>query len=417
MDKSRITAVKIIEKFLVKKSWISPLIKSISSSLDLDIEFVSELCYGTLKRMLYIEHVVNALLHKNNFQYFLPLEKSIFLVSFYELLFLNKPPYATVYTYVEIAHNLVNKRFAKLLNALLRRASRGLDVNFPEFVTYSIPEPLYFYLKKNLDQRIFKDFLQHSLTTHPTYIRFFKNSNYPYDYQEIQNVLFPETFRILNFKKFNSSCPPNRFAFQDLSSQIAQHLIPYVPRGTYIDLTAAPCNKSSFLAESFQDVIVLANDVNLRKLLRFKNETALGLKNLFLINSDATTLAFKNDTFDVVIIDAPCSGLGTIRRKPEIKYRISPEKIKELASIQRKILENGATLVKRGGFLIYMTCTVTPDENENQIKEFLERHKDFIIISNHFEFEFSYILSDFGIYIDGSKNDCDYFFVSIIKRR
>jgi 16S rRNA (cytosine967-C5)-methyltransferase len=418
MDRSRVTAIKIVEKFIGNNAWISPLIKSFAPTLsESELESTTELSYGTVKHILFLEHIINRLLHKSNFKYFTSVEKSISLVSFYELIFLNKPSYATVNTYVEIANRFVNKRFASLLNALLRKAAEGLNFNFPEFVNYSIPEPLYNYLRMHLNQIFFKNFLQHSLTVHSTYIRFLQNSKESIDCEGVQNIIFPETFKILDFRKFIKTCPTRSYVFQDLSSQIAQHLVPHVPRGTYIDLTAAPCNKSSYIAESFQDVFVIANDINLRKLLRFKNESGILRSNLILANSDATHLAFKNSMFDVVIVDAPCSGLGTIRRKPEIKYKITPEKIDELALIQRMILENAVKLIKKGGHLVYMTCTITPDENDRQIKEFLERHSDFIITSHEYDSKFAYFKSDFGIYIDGFNNDCDYFFISLLKRR
>jgi len=84
------------------------------------------------------------------------------------------------------------------------------------------------------------------------------------------------------------------------------------------------------------------------------------------------------ESFDRVLIDAPCTGLGTLRRNPEIKWRACPEDAEKCSILQKAILENAAHYLKKGGYLIYSTCTITKEENEAVIKDFTDRHPDFI---------------------------------------
>ncbi len=417
MNNSRFVAVKIVERVLKDTAWVSPLLKSYRNHLkDRDLDFITELSYGTVKHLLFLETVINYYLKKKNFKDFSPFEKALLTVGAYELLFLNKPAYATVSSYVELAKKYIGIGYAKLVNALLRKLKTADIPNLPDHIKFSFPETLFCYLKQRMEDSFFNDFIYHSLATHSTYIRVISPKDSMQNIPGATNLYFPETYKILDSTTFFRNSDKFQFVFQDLSSQIAQHLVPYVPRGTYIDLAAAPCNKASFLAQQYTDITVIANDIHLKKLQKFKNDRILSLKNLTLVCSDATKRAFKSNTFDVVIIDAPCSGLGTLRRKPEIKYRITPEKINEILRLQQDILETAQKIVKIGGYLVYMTCTINPDENEGQIEKFLKRNKDFIIEEYEDSFKFSYKSTPFGVYIDGLKNDCDYFFVSILKR-
>jgi 16S rRNA (cytosine967-C5)-methyltransferase len=87
------------------------------------------------------------------------------------------------------------------------------------------------------------------------------------------------------------------------------------------------------------------------------------------------------ESFDKILVDAPCSGLGTLRRNPEIKWRILPKDVKKCAGLQDAILENAVSYLKKGGSLIYCTCTIVPEENEKVIETVISRHSDLTIIS------------------------------------
>lgn len=172
-----------------------------------------------------------------------------------------------------------------------------------------------------------------------------------------------------------------RLSIQDESSMLVARVADPKPGMNVLDCCAAPGGKATHLAELMNDKgKVLANDVHFHKEGLIQQQAArLGLKCIETMVSDALELADRlpQASFDVVLLDAPCSGLGVIRRKPEIKWNKSQDDIASLAELQRRLLDRAQTLVKPGGTLVYSTCTIAPEENETTIAEFLERHPAF----------------------------------------
>ncbi|MGN0165142.1 MAG: 16S rRNA (cytosine(967)-C(5))-methyltransferase RsmB [Lachnospiraceae bacterium] len=153
---------------------------------------------------------------------------------------------------------------------------------------------------------------------------------------------------------------------QDLSSMLAVELLPEMISGEILDLCAAPGGKTIHCADRFPDCRVTAGDLTENK-VELIHETIIrtGINNVNTRVADAT-VENKDDVekYDLVIADLPCSGLGVIGRKPDIKYKTKPEDIESLAVLQREILKNAVSYVKPGGFLAYSTCTVAKAENE-----------------------------------------------------
>ncbi|MDI6851454.1 MAG: transcription antitermination factor NusB [bacterium] len=423
MNNPRQIAVEIVKRFIENNAWVTPLIRSYYKTLKdtRDSELMTELVYGTVKNYIKLCKVANTYLVQSNLNSFNAVQQALILVSIYELLFLSKiPEYATIHSYVEITKKITNTRFSKLLNALLRNIQRNAKkIEFEPHEEFSISKELYNYLSRKLHPEFLKKVLNHSLQTHKVYIRcdsLINNeaiSSISASNCGLENVLFPETFLVKNVTALAQCQECENPIFQDLSTQIAQHLIPYVPRGTYLDLTSAPCLKSSYLSKRYPDVFIISNDINLKKLRRAKENFTL--QNHFFVCSDAAVKTTFKNTFDVVILDPPCSGLGTLRRKPEIKTRMGVKKIETLKELQRKLLNTAAHLVSRNGYLCYMTCTVNPEENEELIKDFLKHRKDFIIETIKMK-GIEFWEKKYGIYIDGSKYDCDFFFFVTLRR-
>ena len=112
------------------------------------------------------------------------------------------------------------------------------------------------------------------------------------------------------------------------------------------------------------------------------NAKKLGVTNVKTMLSDGTTSKY-DACFDLVVADVPCSGLGVISHKSDLKYNMTIDKIKEINDLQKKIINNVCNYVKVGGALVYSTCTINKDENENLIKEFLSKHKEFRKVEEH----------------------------------
>src|SRR5207237_9685482 len=147
-----------------------------------------------------------------------------------------------------------------------------------------------------------------------------------------------------------------------------------------LDVCAAPGSKTTHIAGlAGERALVVAGDLYEHR-VRVVNESAARqrLTNVCAVVFDAEQpLPFADASFDRVLVDAPCTGTGTLRHNPEIRWRVRPDDIARLSSIQKQILANAAFKVRVGGLLVYSTCSVERDENENVIEDFLKNHSAF----------------------------------------
>ena len=172
------------------------------------------------------------------------------------------------------------------------------------------------------------------------------------------------------------------FYSQEPSASSAAPLLGVQPGMRVLDMCAAPGGKSSQLAAALQGRGVLVSNeyVAARADTLKSNLERMGVSNAVVLNETPARIADAlPEFFDRVLVDAPCSGLGVIADKPDIKYRLTDEQIESLLPLQRELLENCARFVKVGGLLVYSTCTILPEENEKQVRAFLERHPEFAL--------------------------------------
>src|SRR5204863_7419224 len=143
-----------------------------------------------------------------------------------------------------------------------------------------------------------------------------------------------------------------------------------------LNLCAAPRSKTTHLAALAPQALIIAGDLHAHR-LRTVSEIAnqQDAHNIKSVACDAThRLPFADASFDRVLVDAPCSGTGTLRRNPEIRWRLKASDIAELSSKQEEILANASAVVRAGGRLVYSTCSIEPEENEQVVENFLEEH-------------------------------------------
>lgn len=159
---------------------------------------------------------------------------------------------------------------------------------------------------------------------------------------------------------------------QDRASQQLRHFLPREHPAKVLDMCASPGGKSILCADFYNDdVPIIANDLHAHKVNRMEAHFAsLGLANIQsnLSPAEALTNQFPAKTFDLILLDAPCSGLGVIRRRPEIRYRITPDDLDQLEALQTKLLQTAYTLLSDDGLCIYSTCTVNKKENSNHFQ-------------------------------------------------
>ncbi len=171
------------------------------------------------------------------------------------------------------------------------------------------------------------------------------------------------------------------WTIQDSSAQLVTHLLNPQPGEIVIDACAAPGGKTTHIAELMGDTgQIFAVDKTASRLKKLQqNLSRLQLSNIKILTGDSCGLGELTGTADRVLLDAPCSGLGTLHRRADARWQKTPAQIHELAKLQSQLLANTATWVKPGGVLVYATCTVHPIENERVITPFLATHPDWQI--------------------------------------
>jgi 16S rRNA (cytosine967-C5)-methyltransferase len=166
---------------------------------------------------------------------------------------------------------------------------------------------------------------------------------------------------------------------QDEASQLVAHLLGVQPGDRVLDVCAAPGSKTTHLAALAPQALIIAGDLHAHRLRTLNELTSRqGANNITPVACDATCrLPFSGASFDRVLVDAPCSGTGTLRRNPEIRWRLNAPEIAELSGKQISILSNAAAMVRPGGRLIYSTCALEPEEDEMVVERFAQEHNEF----------------------------------------
>ena len=181
---------------------------------------------------------------------------------------------------------------------------------------------------------------------------------------------------------------------QSQSSQIAVDTLNVRKNSYVLDLCSAPGSKTVQMAMMMENTgKIVSNELyDFRSELVRQNLNKYQIRNVELTTVDGVYIDnyYQRNSFDYVLLDAPCSGLGTLRHKPEIKITIKPQDIDEIVMLQKKLLISAANMLKPNGYLVYSTCTLNKKENERQIQSFLAERPDYSLVSQRtiFPFEF-----------------------------
>jgi 16S rRNA (cytosine967-C5)-methyltransferase len=210
------------------------------------------------------------------------------------------------------------------------------------------------------------------------------------------------------------------WTIQDSSAQLVTHLLDPQPHEVIIDACAAPGGKTTHIAELMGNTgQVLAVDKTASRLKKLQqNLDRLQLDTIEILTGDSCGFSELTNTADRVLLDAPCSGLGTLHRRADARWQKTPAQIRELAQLQAKLLSNTASWVKPGGVLVYATCTVCSIENEDIILPFLKTHPDWQIELTPADSPLASLVSDPGwIKVWPHRQQMDGFFMVKLRRR
>lgn len=362
--------------------------------------FITRLAVGTVERKIELDYIIDAFSKTPSVKQ-KPLIRAVLEMSVYQLKYMDGVPESAV---CNEAVKLVGKRgFSQLkgfVNGVLRNVARNINkIEYPDkntdterylSVVYSCPEWIVRMWTESYSTETVEHMLKSFCDTKCTYIRCNTNKVTPDELKahlEKENVIVenisPEYGIKYGFKISGydflwdlETFKNGEFQVQDISSMLAGEGDIIKPSDYIIDVCAAPGGKSINAALKASSGKVEARDVSEQKVSLIENNLQrLEIDNLTCKVWDATV---KDDTAvekaDVVIADLPCSGLGIIGRKPDIKYNTSPEKLENLAQLQKDILSVVWEYVKPGGYIIYSTCTVNKGENEDNVKWFTENY-------------------------------------------
>ncbi|WP_124727665.1 16S rRNA (cytosine(967)-C(5))-methyltransferase RsmB [Staphylospora marina] len=373
-----------------------------SGLLAKDRRLVTELVYGTLQRRGTLDWVLTRLVKKgpDSLQDWV---RELLRMSLYQLLFLDRiPERAAVHEAVEIAKRRGHAGIAKLVNGVLRAWGRRKEELLPpvhprtmeeKVAAWSAPAWLIRGMEQAYGEEAARRSLELCLTPPDVSVRvnrlkmdretFIARWNESMEGAAEASSVAPEGVLIRRGGNPASSDLFRQGActVQDESSMLVARAVS--PKGgmKVLDMCAAPGGKTTHLAELMgNEGRVLAFDVHAHKVERIREHVRrLGLSVVEAAREDARTLPDRfGEEFDAVLLDAPCSGLGVIRRKPDIKWSKDAEDSTSLVPLQRELLDAAAKLVKPGGTLVYSTCTWEPEENVRQVEAFLARHSGFM---------------------------------------
>jgi len=373
----------------------------------IDKALITELSYGAIRQRYFLDCWID-FLGKVSAQKQPPLLRWLLHLGLYQIFKMERiPPAAAINTAVELAKTHHLSKLAPVVNGILRAAlrskERGLQLPKSKIPSLEIAknESLPVWLVNELiNWKGFDDAYKISKafnTTSPIDIRVnriranLKEVKETFDNFGIKNKLIPNCPYGLEIpvgvgepKKWPGFAE-GKWSVQDRSSQLIAPFLAAMPGEKILDSCAAPGGKSTHIAELIdnQGKIWSVDRSSRRAQKILANSNRLGITCLQLLVADANELLVKHPEwesyFNRILIDAPCSGLGTLARHPDARWRMNKDNIQELVCLQSQLLKSLIPLLKRGGKLVYSTCTIHPDENSNQIKNFLKTNSKFLI--------------------------------------
>jgi 16S rRNA (cytosine967-C5)-methyltransferase len=398
---ARRSAFEILRRVETESAYASVLLAALDSRMrEDDRALCHELVLGVLRRKLWldktIEHFGERKIEKLDLAVRLALE-----LGLYQLRFLTRvPASAAVNESVNFVRASRVKSAAGFVNAVLRRATREPDYDPAATINDSIGKlsietshPRW--LIERWGQAFGLDeataFARANNQAAPTAFRLtakaLRDKGSERVLQNLQDAgaeviasqIAPDSWRVLGVANAVRSLTDDGLIYlQDEASQLLAHLLAAEPNQRVLDLTAAPGSKATHIAALAPSATIVAGDVHPHRVQTMRRLAAKQEARIHVLVHDATKpLPFPDESFDRVLLDAPCSGTGTLRRNPEIRYRLRPEDIRELGEQQRQMLARAAAVVRPRGRLLYSTCSVEPEENEHVIDHFASANPDF----------------------------------------
>lgn len=399
---ARDTALEVLLQVAKANAWSDGSLKRTIAKNKLDsrdASLATRLCYGVIQNRMLLDYYIDVWCSQRA-DHLEPVVLNILRLGGYQILFMDKIPHsAAVNEAVEMVKRWGRPKAAGMVNAILRKfVANWMDMPaLPQGTTadylsvrYSHPKWLVARLLDILGPEETEQYLQKNNEIVPTTIQVnplkttaeklekeLTAAGISVEKHPWQEGCFEVsgTGDLENLTAFREG----HFAVQDAAARLVATVAQPAETDRVMDVCAAPGGKSFALAMDMGDKgDILSCDIHPHKLKLIENGAArLGLQSIRTALADAgESHTAWIAAADLVVADVPCSGLGIIRKKPDIRYK-DPKELKNLPKIQRRILENAAIYVRPGGTLVYSTCTVLPEENEDVIRDFLSIHPEY----------------------------------------
>lgn len=406
---ARSIAVKILTRVERTDSYLDKLIdyeiRNSETLNDYDKSLLNEICHGVIRWMRRLDWFLNGF-YRGNWEKCTPEIKNTLRVALYQILFLNKiPDFAAVNEAVEFVKKISTQKHADVVNGLLRTIIRTkAELVLP---TREIDEVKYLgimqshpnWMVKRWIQRFGFDEAEQLAESHnkrpilTLRINTLKTSRdavlKKFDekqivYRTCKYIDYFVTLRLMSKIYLDEDFLNGLYTVQDESAGLPSILLAPKENDSILDMCAAPGGKSTHIAQLLGGKgKVYAVDKYDAKIKMIKQTAErLGVTNVEYIQDDAMDFqsdAIKDMKFDKILLDAPCSGLGVLSKKPEIRWKREQKDITALSELQKKMLNAAPKYLKPGGVIVYSTCTTEQEENMDVVKDFLEKNPEFMI--------------------------------------
>lgn len=390
----RKTSYEILHEVICNQAYASLSMKKMNHLKQNDMALVSTLVYGVLRnwdllKLQWSGYVTKKCSRKTEI---------LLNMAVYQIHFLDRiPEYAILKETVDLA----SKHEKGFVNAVLRKCiqmplikSDDPDIVKRTSINCSVPQWILNLWNKQYGEEIMVKIAESTLRSGSTTGRInpvkctaeelVKDANV----RMIDDFAFEYDGNLIQSDWFRSG----KVIVQDLSSQKAARMVGVRQHEIVLDCCSAPGGKTTLMAALMNNTgKVIACDLyeNRLELVR-EASVRLGLNNIETQTLDSTMAheIFEAESFDRMLLDVPCSGLGTLSQKPEIAFTMTPSGLDEISSVQKKILDSCAPLLKPGGTMVYSTCTLNQKENSRQIKSFLHHHPEYELVCEETRFPF-----------------------------
>ncbi len=401
--KARKTALKILTEYERRDAFLNLLLEAALSSEDLERRersYVTELVLGTVRMKKALDFAIECFTDRKIGR----IERTVawlLRMAAYQCLFMNVPDYAVCDTSVEIAKSLCGQRVVSFVNAVLRALIREKDsINWPDpskdlikaiAVRHSHPEWVVKMWLEELGREKAESLCAANNQPKPVSIRV---NNLKTKFKDLRDALFgkgisleeahyaPECLLLRRTGTLSdlTEYREGLFTVQDEASMLVTHALSVEPGMRVLDVCAAPGGKATHIAQIMQNRgRILALDINksrIQSLITLSRRLGIDIIETMVLDSRNAAKVI-HEKFDRVLVDVPCSGLGTLARKPDARWRRSPDDIPRLSRLQIEILTSASELVRREGILVYSACTISRRETKDIIHAFLSTAQGF----------------------------------------